>query len=320
MKALIKSILAVSLVVFIVGYLYAHRTELQVLTTIEVVDVFLVSLVLFLFFCASGLTYALLCGLVGVRLTPVETVGLSFLTNMVNYLAPLRPGLAAKAVYLKAAKDLNFSSFSSVFAANAFLLLFVTAATGSLLIVLLYLDSKILSVELLLFSLAGVLVGGAPFVFRRAGKIIDVEVVNASGVRRWLQEAVEGFREIRGNPSGIMLVCVSVLLQFVLSAVLMHVLYHGVGIEITLLQAFVIGVFTAFSNLFSVTPNNIGVQELVMAYLFSVLGADFSSGLLGASILRAIHLVLTFSLGTFLVWMMLSRAGLTLSVFSDRQN
>lgn len=85
------------------------------------------------------------------------------------------------------------------------------------------------------------------------------------------------------------------------------VLCRSVGIELSFYAALMLRVFTALANLFTITPNNIGVQEIVMAYLFTVLGVDFSTGLFGASLLRVVHILLTFGLGSILIYVMISR-------------
>ena len=56
--------------------------------------------------------------------------------------------------------------------------------------------------------------------------------------------------------------------------------------DISLVSALVLGVFTSMSNFFTLTPNNLLVQEAVVAYLFTVVGYDFSTGLVGAGLAR----------------------------------
>lgn len=52
----------------------------------------------------------------------METLGLTFLGTLVNYFAPFRAGVGAKAVYLKRRKNLSFARFAALRAAYSFLL------------------------------------------------------------------------------------------------------------------------------------------------------------------------------------------------------
>ena len=89
--------------------------------------------------------------------------------------------------------------------------------------------------------------------------------------------------------------------------------YRAIGQEISVLAAVVVAVFGTLANFFTLTPNNIGVQELLMAYLYSLFGVDFTAGILGASLMRAVHLALTFTVGPILGHWMLRRSTLTFS-------
>ena len=72
--------------------------------------------------------------------------------------------------------------------------------------------------------------------------------------------------------------------------------FRSLGVPIGFLSALVIGVFTAIANFFTITPNNLGIQEAVIAYLLSVTGFDFATGVIGAGLSRVIHMIITFSL------------------------
>ena len=80
-----------------------------------------------------------------------------------------------------------------------------------------------------------------------------------------------------------------------------------------LLTALLLGVFASISNFFTITPNNVGVQEIVMAYLYTITGLDFTNGLLGAGLIRAVHIALTFGLTPIFTYLMLKSANLSLS-------
>ncbi len=137
-KGTIGNILSLFILVLAAGYLYLFREQFTILRSIEAGQILGIVLVSFAFFVATAFNFALLVAMVGVRLSALELLSLTFLTTFFNYLGPLKPGAAIKAMYLKSEKQLNFAQFSAVLAANAFLMVFFTGAVGVVLILLLW--------------------------------------------------------------------------------------------------------------------------------------------------------------------------------------
>ncbi len=242
----------------------------------------------------------------------METLGLTFLGTLVNYFAPFRAGVGAKAVYLKRRKNLSFARFAALRAAYSFLFLLMCGATGLVLLAVFWQETGTQSPGLAAICLVVMGVSAAPFVFRRRS-------VERQG-RIWeaLRRAVDGFETIKAHRRKLLLVCGSLLLQYVVSALVTVVVYEALGYRITLTVAMIIGVFTALSNFFTITPSNLGVQEVITAQLFTITGMDFTSGLLGAGLMRALHALLTFSVGPILVYPVFKSGDLRASV--DNRN
>jgi glycosyltransferase 2 family protein len=290
-------------------YLLLNYKEFSTLTQLKGEYLAAIGTAILAFFAATGLTFALLLKLVGLRLTLFETVALSFLTNVINYLAPLRPGAAAKAAYLKLAHKLDYSQFTSVLAANAFITLGTTSSCALMLLFYNALFYGILPLELLLASSGMLLIAVATLLIR------NFNFLKPDGdgrVANYLRRALSGFEAIRDNLPGMLLVSASLLLQFLLSGLLMMLVYGAIGIPLSYPVALMLGVFTALANLFTITPNNLGVQEAAMGYLVMVSGGDFDQGVVGAAVLRAMHILLTFGLGGLLVQRLLTGANLKL--------
>jgi len=119
-----------------------------------------------------------------------------------------------------------------------------------------------------------------------------------------LNTALEGFREIRAQRAGMAKVGALVLLQYLLAAWVNWIAYRSLGVELSFLAALTIGVFTSIANFFTLTPNNLGLQEVVMAYLCTVAGTSFASGLLGAGLMRAAHILVAFTLAPVFTWIL----------------
>ncbi len=313
MSPIIKHLLGLLILVLAAIYLYFYHEEFTILLSIEAGEILSIVLLNFAFFLATGITFALLVAMVGVRLSGLEVLSLTFLTKFFNYLGPLRPGAAVKAVYLKSEKHLNFAQFSAVLAANAFLMLFLTGAIGVVLILLLWSTVDILSIELLLISSLVTCGAMVPF-------IVPIPSTNkTSTIWRTIDNAFQGFALIKSQKGMILLVLLSILLQFLLAAWLIVFVYAVIGQDISFLMGLIVGVFTSLANLFPITPNNLGVQELVMAYLVSVMGIDFTTGVTGAALARGGHIVLTFTLGPLLGSFLLRQSTLRWSSLTGKQ-
>ena len=290
--------------IFFVGY---NRHSLVVLLSISFFDVLTLTFLLFIFFVSTGLTFYLLINLLSVRLNFLEIIALTFLTNMTNYLGPGRPGAAIKALYLKNQKGLSYAKFSSILAANSFIIFFISGFTGIVLIISLWLQASVLPINLILICILLMLISIFPMIFRFR------QIDRKGRIWQTLNNAITGFELIKSQKQKLLAICASVVIQYLISAWVLIIAFHSIGQTLLFIPALIIGVFTSISNFFTITPNNIGVQEIVMAYLYTITGMDFTNGVLGASLMRAIHIVLTFGLAPILVHFMLKSSHFSFS-------
>ena len=307
MKRFVRYALGVILLIagIIIGY--TNRDQLTPLANLNSSDILSISSVLFIFFIFTGITFGLLVRLVNIRLTVTELLGLTFLTNLVNYVGPTRPGAVAKAVYLKAEKGLAYTLFSSVLAANGLIVAILSGVVGLLLLLLLWLKTGDTPLWLYILCITLTTAAALPF-------LLPLPVFKGGSIiKQSISRAIDGFRTIKSQRRGLLLVVISVLLQYLVSAWLMLVTYRVLDQDITFTGALVIGVFTSIANLYTFTPNNLGVQEFVMAYLSTIVGVDFSNGLLGAGLLRATHIVLTIGFTPVFTYLMLRKSQLSLA-------
>jgi len=60
--------------------------------------------------------------------------------------------------------------------------------------------------------------------------------------------------------------------------------------------ALLVGMVGAIFSMVTLTPGNLGVQELVMGQVFELTGLPFAAGVLGSGVIRALHIGLTLGL------------------------
>lgn len=261
-------------------YIQYFKDQADLLTAIRIKDLWLLGFASFLMVITTGLTNALLVKILGVRLTAFEYSSLSFLTTFANYFGPLRAGAAVRAAYLRMVKGLPISAYAGVMVANSLLLFFVSGVTGLALLGVGYYFYGLSSPELVLaclaftgFSLAAKIVRLPSF--KREGRIFNMYRIAASGLDT-----------IRSQHMGLTEVIGSILLQYIVAALVIYAAYDAMGIGITILPAFIIGVFNAMSGYISITPNNLGLQEAAIGYLGMITGLGLTESLLAAALIR----------------------------------
>lgn len=314
MKKIIQIIINISLLLICFFYLYLNRLQLNVLKNLDLDNIIIISVIFLLFFFITGYTFKLLISLLNIELSIIETIGLSILTNFGNYLGPARPGAVLKAMYLKSVKGFAYSKFVSVLSAYTFLLFLMSGIVGVLLLLLL--KNNNVEIPILLFIICNGLIIGSilPFICK------NPHLKGKNKITKHLQSALEGFNIIQAQKVKLIIICLVFIIQFLFSALLYITTFSSLGFKISFLSALVIGVFTSISNFFTITPNNIGIQEAVSAYLFTLTGFDFASGFIGASVIRVIHIVITFSLTPIFAHFLLKSMDMRLLNILQRKN
>ena len=229
-------------------YIYLNRSILTELAKLDFGELVTLTLCVFAFFVVTGYTFYLLVGMLSVKLSLIEWFGLALLTNAMNYLGPMRPGAVAKAAYLKQQKNMPYSRFSAILAANGFLLFLYSGLTGLVLLFFTWLVKGIISSLLILICMMLIVGALVPFVVR-------ISHVEYQG-RIWnmINTTIEGFVEIRTQRGKILMVGVSVIAQYFLAATCSLISYRALGFEMDLLTALLLGGSLLQYPIFSPSP------------------------------------------------------------------
>ncbi len=302
MKIFVRILSTLLALMICLAYLYFHRSQFAIFMTINFKDCLLTLFLLLAFFGSTGYTFKLLVSLMNVNLSPVETFGLTILTNFGNYLGPTRPGAVLKAIYLKSVKGLPYMKFASVLAANLFVLCFTTGVVATGLLMVNARSQQTPTPLVLVMVSCGLLLGSAlPLMCKMPHIHIPERIAHFIG------SALEGFALIRSQKKKLGIIVLSILLQFIVAAWTYQMAFYAFEIRISFLSALLIGVFTSVSNLVTITPNNIGIQEAVGAYLFTFTGSDFTTGIIGVTLIRALHILITFGFTPIFFYVLLKK-------------
>lgn len=90
--------------------------------------------------------------------------------------------------------------------------------------------------------------------------------------------------------------------MFILYPIKIYLSFKAIGINLNFFDSFEISLVLLAASLFQVLPGNIGVKEIVTAYIGRQYGIDFEIALLASIIDRAILLLFLFPVGFFFYW------------------
>ncbi len=89
---------------------------------------------------------------------------------------------------------------------------------------------------------------------------------------------------------------------FLLYPIKVYLAFTAIGIEINFTDSFEISMILLITSLFQVLPGNMGVKEIVTAYIGKQYGIEFEAALLASLIDRVIMLLFLFPVGFYFYW------------------
>jgi len=90
--------------------------------------------------------------------------------------------------------------------------------------------------------------------------------------------------------------------MFFLYPIKIYLSFLAIGLELNFADSFEISLILLAASLFQVLPGNIGVKEVITAYIAKQYGIEFETALLASLIDRAILLLFLFPVGFYFYW------------------
>jgi uncharacterized membrane protein YbhN (UPF0104 family) len=210
---------------------------------------------------------------------------------LLNHL-PFNVGLVMRAAVLKRDHALPYSSYLALVTVNALINLAVAALLGLVSVA----ATRPFRPETgwpLLGAFALLLAAAMGAVFLPLGKLRFGE----SFVGRRLRLLAQGVELIRGNGSGVALLSTLAFTKVIGAAFRMWICFGLLGAEVTPLAAGLLASATIVFSLVNLTPGNLGLREVAMAAISTVLGSSYGVGMAAASIDRVVLLAYTIVTG-----------------------
>ncbi len=287
-------------------YVYAIRDQFHIFGNIIFSFIPLLLVLSLALVITAGITNAILLALVGYRLSLAEICTLSILTTFFNYFGPLRTGAVIRATYLKKVKNTPYSSYAGIMAANSLFILFTAGILCAFMIPYFYSLSPIYFKVMVFLTMFLLFFPVTIYVFRPRYLNPRNRVLNM------LSLALEQLNIISRNRMGVFFIILSIMAQYIIGALLILFSYRTFSVAPEFFSCLAIGVFQSISSFITITPNNLGLQEFIMAFIGKITQLGFNQSLIVAGIIRLSSLIVTFTLAPISWYILLKHKNFSL--------
>lgn len=270
------------LILALLGLFMVREKELaSAVFRVRPISIALLFLIQCLFNAVTGLVLKEMSLFFGVRLNAIEWYGLPAVTTMGNYFTPASGGLVARALYLKQRYGLSYPRFLSLLSSGYLINYLVISVAGFIIV----LGGH--SHDTQVFFLA--------FFFLAVCMVIlyllhwPVPMPDGEGrIRQILRDVVSSWPLMKSNPILLGKLIALTLVNILLGSSSLWLAFDALGYPIPSLDAILVNLLQAFSLLISITPGNLGVQEIVVSLSSGLLGYGLGAGLLAALLIRVV--------------------------------
>lgn len=271
-------------------YLYLQGSNLLKITNIDFRFIAAISALYFLHFIFLGLTHKLPLEKNKISLKFQEWFGLCTASELLNLILPAKGGTALRMIYLKKNYQLSMRTFLSMGFA-----VIVSAFTLLGLIGAVYLRINMQKTSITFMFLESIF-----WAMAISGILLLIASETFSKIFKYQRKI---------NPRIYLkdwkLLSKTTFLYFSLFSLYplkIYLSFKAVGIPINLSDSLDISLAIIIISVFQVIPGNIGVKEILTAYLASQYGINFELALLASLIDRAIMFLFLFPVGTYFYW------------------
>lgn len=304
-KKIYHQILMILSIALLIGLLFFVKKNALSFERIKYIRLELILLLISfhaLDFWLLGLAYQLPLTKHKINLRFREWFGLSIVSELFNMILPARGGTGLRMMYMKDHKNLSireFFSMSFAVVVIGFTLLGISGFAYSHF----YLKKTHILFDLLESIFIALTVSGFILMFMNevGGKIFKIK-------RRYSPKAYLTDTKISGLTA---LIWVTI---FSLYPLRVFILFKALGVHLHLSDSIEISFILLIVSFFQVIPGNIGVKEIVTAYIGKQYGIEFETALLASLIDRALLLSFLFPLGLYFYWQLFLEASLPFTV------
>jgi len=246
---------------------------------------------MFLFFAMNGYAFQCLARVAGTPMRPWEWLGITFVANMTSYLLPFRAGAAVKVAYLNRAHGMGIARGSTIVLADNVLFISSAGLCGLLLCGVSSLIGSPLPHGLAAF------LGIAGFVALFPLIPLPAPPKGWGFPGQVLRSAHETWGILKKGRRRLWTCFMIRVGGHLLGGAMVWTSFRSFGHGIPAAEALALSLLTALSSLIAITPNNLGIQEVVLGYLARLAGGSMAEGILAGALLRIAHVAVSLTMG-----------------------
>ncbi|MDY6905676.1 MAG: lysylphosphatidylglycerol synthase transmembrane domain-containing protein [Thermodesulfobacteriota bacterium] len=290
--------LGITIAFLIVLYIHKNKNVFSVLDSISPLLVVVMIICWLIIYALRGYRIKLLLQLFCVRSDPREWFGITMVGAMSSYLIP-QAGFLAKGGYFKTTKNLSIPNYLSTQIIDYMVLFLSNSLVGISIIFFVNIEPELkiaITVFFTLFALCFVIL----YFIRNLGYYIEKRFNSIKAI-----SIIQGILLVYKYPILLFKLIIANILSIFVLGLWYYLAYLSINIHIQLIDAVFFGIVLNFSIAVRLTPGNIGIQELILAFLSNLLAVKYVDGLTAAMILRSISIILSFSLGILFYFILL---------------
>jgi len=287
---IISYIATVGLLVFLVNTQSANLEALfDKISLSEIILISLTSLVAIYFL---AWTFSTTCSHLGLDLAWKEYIPLTFVNNLYNLVLPLSGGQAIRARYLKKIHGFNYSKYVSYLVSLYAINLLVSGLLAFTLTIFYYYSGESQEGFLLLVAILflGAIVLFYALFYLRVGLPKSVVFQRLAQIKDHTAQLTDR--------SFLLKITGGYLLRLLAMNLRLFWTLKFLGVKVGFLKLLVVQAILQFLAIFSITPGNLGIRELAVAYCSGFLGLDFTAVLNATLFERATMMVVLLIGGT----------------------
>lgn len=292
-------ILSLALLIGLGFYVQKNSTTFSQLKTIRIEYILLLVGIHAFNYWLLGMTHKLPLKKHQINLKFKEWYGLCMTSELFNMLLPAKGGTGIRMLYLKDKKGLAMREFLSMSFAIV-LIGFTFLGFIGLAYCQFFLKKNHVVFTLLESIFFALTISGMLLIFatEAIGKLFKMKRKYSPKV--YLKDS---------RLTGLATLCW--IGMFLLYPVKVYLSFIAIGIDLNFSDSFEISLILLAASLFQVLPGNIGVKEIVTAYIGKQYGIEFETALLASLIDRAILLLFLFPVGFYFYWQLFLEASLS---------
>ena len=280
---LIKYLLTAGILVFLGFLLIDYKKELLLVLDISAFQFILIAVLMFTCVFFNGSKLNIITRSFDIHLSSKEWFALSSMTTLFNNFI-YKSGSIVTSKYLKSRHGFGYSAFAAAFICDQIILLFIGAITAS--IFSFYLGVFIKEFTFL-FSLITVITIILIFLYRSKKTLPK----SCDHILYKLNSLTRNFKSLLNNKKLLFSLIAYNILLILTIVFRISVSSSIVNLDIPLSSCFLFTAIIIFSRIIPLTVNDIGLRELAVGFLSSILGSGLKAGVLITSIDRLFDLI-----------------------------